>query len=332
MSELSQVEEITDRALEEPTEATFWREYSPRYEFPISLVGSIFIVAIMFVMIALIIYYSTSSNEGKTSVPIMAVDGGFDDAGEGKEGGGGIDNPSAIGDFSPTAKDYEALPQYTAIPDVKEDIKRKILIDDPNGTIAISDEKAAQFASLSESLRNKVIGAQKGTGGGPGNGDGPKQDGNGGTGASSARQRSLRWILRFSTVDGRDYLRQLGGIGAVILIPIPPENNRAYIFRNLANPKAGEFVGDNEWKSLDNQIRFCDVRRDSVQNVSTALGLDFTPNSFWAYFPRGFEDDLSRKEQAYNNRKPEDIDETVFTVVMRDGSATISVAKQTLKR
>jgi hypothetical protein len=177
-----------------------------------------------------------------------------------------------------------------------------------------------------------MIGNPKGSGGGPGSGDGPKQDGNGGTGASSARQRSLRWILRFRTLDGRDYLQQLGAIGATILVPLPPENKQAYIFRDLKNPKSGEYVTEAEWKKLDNQVRFCDFKRDSVSGVAIALGLDFTPNSFWAFFPKGLEEELSRKEIAHANRRPEDIEETVFTVVIRGGVYTISVAEQRIKR
>jgi hypothetical protein len=328
----SLVEDTLDKVLTEPTEATFWQEYSPRHEFPISLVGSFLVVASLFALIALAVYYSTHQGTDKTSVPIMAVDGGFDDAGDGQEGGGGVDNPIAVGNFSPTKEDIQALPQLTPLPEVRQDIRKKILLDDPNGTIPISDEKAAAYASLSEDLRNKIIGAQKGSGGGSGNNDGSAKTGNGGTGASSARARSLRWILSFNTTDGRDYLNQLGAIGAVILVPLPPDNTRAYIFRDLKNPKQGTFVTEQEWNQLEQQIRFADIKRDNVRDVANSLGLDFTPNSFWAYFPKGFEAELSKKEQAYNNRRPEDIEETRFTVVIRGGKAEIVVQSQRVKR
>jgi len=318
-----------------PNENTFWEDYSPHYEFPTSLVSSFFIMGCLFALAALMLYFMKVQNDrvDLSPVPMMGVDGGMDDGSDGMEGGGGVDNPIAIGNFAPTVKDFEQLPQITPIPEVTEDIRKKIAIDDPNGTTPISDEKLAQFAALDKALRDKMLGMTKGATGGTGTGDGPpKPDGNGGVGANSTQRRSLRWILRFRTTDGRDYLNQLSGIGATILVPLPPDNKKAYIFRDLAAPKLGEFVSEEEWKRLDSQIRFCDFKRDSVSGVASALNLDFTPHSFWAFFPKGIEEELSRKEVAYANRRAEDIEETVFEVVVRGGRPTINVAVQKLKR
>jgi hypothetical protein len=54
--------------------------------------------------------------------------------------------------------------------------------------------------------------------------------------------------------------------------------------------------------------------------------------SFWAFFPRGLEDELSRKELAYRNRRSEDIEETIFSVLIRGGSYEVVVVAQTPKR
>lgn len=54
--------------------------------------------------------------------------------------------------------------------------------------------------------------------------------------------------------------------------------------------------------------------------------------SFWAFFPRELEDELARKEQHYRNRRPEDVEETVFRVVVRGGACEVVVWGQTPRR
>ena len=50
-----------------------------------------------------------------------------------------------------------------------------------------------------------------------------------------------------------------------------------------------------------------DTRPDSVRGVCEVLGVK-EPNvkSFWAFFPKGLEDELDRKEKGYRNRRPEE--------------------------
>jgi hypothetical protein len=83
---------------------------------------------------------------------------------------------------------------------------------------------------------------------------------------------------------------------------------------------------------LSGQMQFADIKRESVRSVADALGLDFTPNSFWTFFPKGAEDELAKLEKGYNNRQPEDIAETRFRVEIIDGRYRFDVAAQTLKR
>lgn len=318
-----------------PDEKTFWQTYSPQYEFPISIVGAIFLLTFLFAMTAVIPYLFVTFHRipDRTPVPMVGIQGGVEDGDEGGSGGGGVPEPEPIAQTAPSEQDFAALPDRESIPEVQKEIQKRIAIDDPNGAVTVSPEKAAGLATLEKSLRDKLagIGGKKGTPGGPTAGPGTGT-GAAGNGANGTRARSLRWVLRFRTADGRDYLNQLSAVGATILVPLPPENKKAYIFRDLNYPKPGELVSEEEWNKLEEQIRFCDFKRDSVSGMASALKLDFTPHSFWAFFPKHFEDELSLKETAYSGRKAEDIEETIFEVVIRGGRSVISVASQRPKR
>ena len=73
-------------------------------------------------------------------------------------------------------------------------------------------------------------------------------------------------------------------------------------------------------------------KKGSVTEVSSALNLNFTPASFWAFFPKDLEGELSRLEVAYGNKQPEQIEETVFEVTVRAGTSQVVVASQKLKK
>lgn len=311
----------------------FLELYSPNFEMPISWVSGILVVAMLFAAVVAIVALA-NREEDKSGVPIVLGPDGDDETGDGKEGGG--KETPAVADFNtPTSKDdiKAVVPENLNLPEVKDDLTKKIQADDPDAQVAFSDAKAAAYAGLGEDIQKKLLGGGKpGTGGGPGSGDGPNKDGNGGKGANSSRQRSLRWVLQFRTYSGRDYLDQLAALNAEVAIPLPPENKELILYRNLKNPGKGERMSQDQLVRLSGQIQFSDIRRESVRSVAEALGLDFTPNSFWAFLPRGIEDELSRLEKGYNNRQPEDIAETKFQVQIVGGRYKFLVSEQTLKR
>lgn len=314
----------------------FMELYSPHFEMPIGWVAGFLVVAMMFAAIVLIVEFAEREPD-KTPVPmVLDPNGGFDDAGDGKLGGGGEENPKVIADFAtPVTKEdiSNVLPDNLTLPEVKDELTKKILAEDPDAKIAISDQKAAQYAGLADDIQKKLlgIGGRKGTPGGSGSGDAAAGDGNSGKGANSSRARSLRWVLLFRTSSGRDYLDQLAAIGAEVAIPHPPENKEFTLFRNLKNPGRGERMTQDQLIRLSGQMQFSDIKRDSVRSVAEALGVDFTPNSFWAFFPKGAEEELAKLEKGYNNRQPEDIAETKFQVQIVGGRYRFVVSAQTLR-
>ena len=325
--------DVAEAERPEPGEETFWQAHSPRFEMPISFTTSALIMAGLFALM-LGIYFVANSGEKQDSVPIALSDAGFDDEGAGSEGGGGVPDPIAIGFTPPSEKDVQNLPHPEDIPEVQKDIEDKLKLEDPNSFTPLTTNKAAEYSTFAQAARDKLLGlgSQRGTPGGEGSGDDKKGTGPGGTGASSTRARSMRWVMRFSTRSGRDYLDQLAGLKAVVVIPIPPDGKTAYVFRDLLNPKPGTYVEEKEWTKLAGQIQFCDYKKTSVTEVASALNLNFTPASFWAFFPKDLEGELSRLEVAYGNKQAEQIEETVFEVTVRGGSSQIVVASQKLKR
>lgn len=319
--------------IEGPPEEEFWDRYNRRLEFPLAAVAAVFLhVVIGAALVYLLVGLMGGEKSDGPKVELMAV-GGMDDEGDGAAGSGGQPNPDLIRDVSPLAAAREALPTTMSIDEAKENIQ-KIVLEDPNGKLPIAAPNAAAYSQLDDSLKKKLlgVGGQKGEGNQAGKGNsGEAGSGPGGTGADSTRARGLRWVLRFQVANGRDYLAQLQAMGAQILVPIPGGKD-SILIADVNNPSAQRKATNADLRDLANKIQFSDTRRDAVQGVAGALGLDFTPKTFFAFFPKGMEDELARKETAYRNRRAEDIEETVFRVTIRGGSYTLVVDEQVAKK
>jgi hypothetical protein len=318
--------------IEGPPEEEFWEKYNKRLEFPLSTVSAVLIHVLIGAVILLGIFALMNRDGDKSSVPVKLVDlAGLDDGGMGSAGSGGIDDPLVRAPNDPAKAAIASLPDPNKLPEIKESLKQTIKYLDPTGNLPISNENAAAYASLEESVRNKLLGARQGQGKQGGEGyDGSAGKGPGGSGADSTLGRNMRWVLRFKVSGGRDYLNQLREMGARILVPVPNSAD-CYFFDDLNNPRP-RLATDSDLKALADQIKFSDARRDAVQGVAGALGLDFTPKTFWAFFPKGLESDLARKETGYRNKRSEDIEETIFRVTVRGGNYEIVVDDQKMKR
>src|SRR5438067_2991103 len=108
----------------------------------------------------------------------------------------------------------------------------------------------------------------------------------------AARAKSLRWVLRFKVESGKNYVEQLKLLNAAILIPLPG-SEKALLIPDLTKPETRREATEKDYKELDLKIRFSDTRREAVVGVAGALGLDFTPKTFFAFFPRKVEDELA---------------------------------------
>lgn len=317
-------------------EQEFWEQYNKRLEFPLATVAAV-LLHVLIAALLIFVLVRLMGKEDRSNVPLKLVPemGGLDDEGSGQAGSGGQTDPLKEGKPSSLGQDI-ALPDPNQMLDMKEKIRDAIKIDDAAGELPpISPRNVKAYSDLDKALLDKLMnqGARKGAGPGAGTGSDASQGaGPGGTGASSTRARSLRWVMRFRTSDGSDYVAQLAGLGAVILVPLPPDNKDCLYFPDLKNPSNHRRATDSDLSGLAGQIKFSDTRPDSVRGVCGALGVTEPARSFWAFFPKGLEDQLAAKETGYRNRRPEDIEETVFRVIVRGGSYEIVVDDQTPKR
>ena len=283
-----------------PPPEEFWECYNRRLEFPLSTVSAVLIHVLIGGLIIFGIFHLMDTEADRSNVAMKPADiMGLDEAGMGSEGGGGTPEDAIIRSKDDGARAaIESLPDPKKLPEIKENIRKSILNIDPSGNLPISDSNAAALASLEKSMREKFLGAREGSGEGQGSGyESSKGKGPGGTGADSTLGRNMRWVLRFKVSGGHDYVEQLKSMGAVLLFP-RPEDGKQCIYYSLGNsmdgaPRDGGLADDRLLSALANKIRFSDARRDAVQGVAGAVGLDFTPRTFWAFFPKSLEDELA---------------------------------------
>lgn len=308
---------------EPPVEQDFWKKYNEHLEFPtgwaIAILSHVLIIAVVVFLLG-----KLQGDNNKRGPKMISL--GDDDFGAGSMGGGGQENPIALGELPPDAQiDKPELEK------LKDDLQDKLKLENPLDNLQIPDAMAHAYSQLDKELQEKLLGARKGSGTGTGKGDDKSGSGPGGTGSDSTRARGLRWVLRFNTKSGQDYLNQLKALKAVMMIPVPPDNKLMLILRDLGNPRIGVYATDADIAEQAEKIQFQDTRKESNEAIHDALRLPFTPNAFWAFFPRALEDEMSRMETSYQNKKSNQIKETVFQVIVSGGEARLRVVAQKLK-
>jgi hypothetical protein len=319
--------------IEGPPDESLDEKYNKRMEFPLALVSAVLIHVVIGAVIIFGLLGLLANAEDKSGVPMKLIAiSGMDDSGMGSAGSGGEDDPFIKADNNPD-KALDKVLDPNKLPEVKQDLMNAIKYVDPAiGNLPISDANARAYESLNKSVRDKLIGRKQGAGPGKGSGyDGTEGKGPGGTGADSTLGRNMRWVLRFRVSSGRDYLDQLKVMGAEILVPYP-NSDKCLLIANLNNLDDKRPATDDDMRRLSNKIKFSDSRPEAVKAVSRTLGLDFSPESFWAFFPKTIEDDLATKETTYRNKRAEDIDETIFRVSVTGSSYEFIVDEQKLKR
>lgn len=316
--------------IEGPPEESFEEKYNKRLEAPLSLVGSILIHVLIGVVIGYCVLVLLAKPEDKSGVPVrsMAV-GGLNDDGDGSAGSGGKEDPLIESlNRDPATAAVESLADPSKLPQI-EDVQKTIKTIDPTGNIPVSSSNMAAYAGLDKAIRDKLLGANRGSGNEAGKGsDGSKGTGPGGSGSNSTLGRNMRWTLRFKVSSGRDYLDQLKAMRAKLLIPIPG-GDKCYLIENLDNPGTPRVVDPADFGSL---LRFVDSRPEAVNSVIGALGLDVKTRSFCAIFTKEQEAELAKMETNYRNRRAEDIEETIFKVTIRGGVPEVYVDEQKVKR
>ncbi len=322
--------------LPELPQEEFWEAYNKRMEFPLAAVGTVFLHVLVGAVLVYLLVGLMNAGEDRSNPPLKLMRvGGMGDVGEGSSGSGGNPDQEIIRDVDPYQARQKAFATPQALADARANIQ-KIVLDDPNGKLAIAPANAAAYQDLDETLRKKLlgVGGRQGDGNQLGMGDdGSPGSGPGGTGADSTRARGLRWVLRFRVIPGgRDYIDQLRTMRAEILVPLTSDKD-CLIVPDLSNPRAHRVATNEDFNRLAGKIQFSDNRPAMVREVLDTLGIHSQhAKAFWAFFPKDIEEELAMKEKAYRNKRPEDIEETVFKVTIRGGKPEVVVEDQILKR
>jgi hypothetical protein len=214
--------------------------------------------------------------------------------------------------------------------DVKEDISPFLPRNTEEGLRPEDLPSVQKVASLSDDLRRKLLqglGGNKGAGPKGGTGvSGEEGKGSGTQGdPTSSSSRAVRWELVFKTESGRDYVSQLAAMRATLVIPNPPDWKTSKVYRNLG---AGRATGEEFSRDQLPGLYFVDDDPASAEKVAHALGLNFSPPLFIAFFPKEIEEELAAKEKAFRGRKEGEIFSTKFKVMIREGQWTAQVADQ----
>jgi hypothetical protein len=270
------------------------------------------------------------SDQSSMKMSLVSLQG-IDEIGAGAIGSGG-ENPEIVGDWLPTTDEVQNI-DSSKLPEIKEDMRKTIKYLEPTGNLPFSPSNEEAYAKLDKSVRDKLLGAKQGDGPGQGSGNDNKPGtGPGGNGADSTLARNMRWVLRFKVESGKDYIEQLKAMSAEILIEIP-NTKKITLIADLSKQDQRKDATDDDLKRLAGKVKFSDSRPQAVKAVLGTLGMEkVEAKSFWAFFPKEIEDDLAKKESSYRNRKSEDIEETIFSVVVKDGKCELKVVEQKIKK
>ncbi len=337
-----------------PPEEKFWVRYSPHSEAPLSGVTStvLHILAIGLLLLIMWINSILKVDEETRSLSVDPVKLDLSGGGGGSPGGNG-GGPGGNGGKGSTDGDTETggsekqigptPPQVETISPAKQEGMRKEFADDETIAHYLAKEGGGTrafntFTDLADDVRNTLRKTINPGAGGKGRG-GSGQDGGRDTGKDkgdgggkgegkdklSPREiRILRWGMTFNTTDGRDYLAQLTGLGAMVAIPVQGASDRFLLIRDLRNPNAAKV---EDVTKLD-RIYWVDNTPASVSALLSVVPHQQAtqPSFFVAFFPKKLEDrllelELDHTARRYNGLRDEKrIHETKFDV-FRSGTA-----------
>ena len=132
--------------------------------------------------------------------------------------------------------------------------------------------------------------------------------------------------MRFNTLNGNDYRRQLAGLGAILAFPQPDGGYMVYGDINQ-RPVKGEVKDIASIK----RIFWVDDKKDSIRSLAEAMDVPVPDGPIVAFFPLELEAELLRKELKFKNKKEEDIEETTFKINSRGGKFVPEVTDQKIK-
>jgi RNA polymerase sigma factor (sigma-70 family) len=143
----------------------------------------------------------------------------------------------------------------------------------------------------------------------------------------ASEARMLRWKLKFSTKNGKDYAKQLEALGATLAIPTSEKKQYRMIY-DLSKRPVKSTVEDLQQTQKTHHLWWLEDNATSLKGLSQELGLSQTPESIVVFLPNFIEDELLRKELAYAHRAEQDIEETTFQFFHSERGFDVKVVSQ----
>jgi hypothetical protein len=326
--------ETATRDTRVPPEESFWQHYSPHHEAPLSGVGSFAlhcIIAGVLLLGGYLGWLGFASKPPRPKVGVVSIPRGEGEARLGtrdgtKTHGEEIAKFSGADDVSHPAAPVatpglpEVRPEQQR-PDAKSHEPRPVVTGDVVGMMQNLQHAQDQVGSLKRAPLGSPDGSKT-----------AKENGGGGPAGSIAADpvpRGQRWDLHFNTLDAKDYLRQLQGLGAVLVIPTGPNGAAYKVVRELSRRPVR--LLDEDVAAIPG-ICWKDYEQRAVAGVARELGLAFQPDHFGAFLPLELEEKLARLERDYAGRNERQIARTHFRVEISRGKYDVRVVDQEVLR
>jgi hypothetical protein len=293
-----------------PPEQRFWQRYSPHHEASFSGIGSFtlhFVVTVVLLLGGYLGWLGLSPRPPKISSDVYLKETGP----ELVDHPGSNPNQVEVGDVD------GGKPLKGPSTEPRLDHPQLPPVQPPTSNVQIADPRPVHLDNLKElaglnaqpttRVPAPVPGSSVGMKPGPGS-QGPR--GTAGVMNSQPVPRALRWDLSFNTTDGRDYLRQLKGLGAVLAIPAGPDGGYKVVRELSRRPLQ---LLDEDVRKIPG-ICWRDQDPKAVAGVMRAFGLDLRPDHFAAFMPAELEVKLARLEREYAGHHENQIARTRFRV------------------
>lgn len=303
-------------------EERFWKRYSPHGELPLSGAGSFALHALAVGLLVLLgflgVWYARPSRTPSVEVVQLAPGGGG--AADGVAGSKGPGRRAEAVDGQDRQAGDPNVPPQPNLAQPQKQPPPALQFKEGERPFAMSPEAVKALQRLGADTQGKR------------NDGPPRGPGRGGPGGASRPPdpRMLRWTLLFNTRTGEDYVRQLRGLDAILAVPVKEGERPEYrLVRNLSQRPAQLLDED---LSKINRIYWIDNNPRSVQEVMSALGVRVRPSHFVAFMPHELEQKLLRLEKAHRGLEEDQIFETKFRIVEKDGRFEPEVVEQTPKK
>ncbi|MBI3409891.1 MAG: hypothetical protein HY040_16250 [Planctomycetes bacterium] len=335
-----------------PPDERFWQRYSPRHEFPLAGVTSIFAHCFIVGIVALAAFLLMLRRESESQRPpnmdvVLAAEGG---PGGGEPGSRGdkLDN-TEITDKPKMGEASENLPppndtKLLDAPKVELDVPSLVPVP-IDQSVDISKQlnelltQAKKSATEPKSPPTKSPGGVKnGIGKNPGganpngvNGPGGPGPGGPGGGGGATKQQIYAQRWRFDLAGGpKEHAAKLTAVGVTLGFFERNNINHFMVVQDLTK-RPVHARRDSDKKYFGVVVIWSNNKQESVQALARELQLPHAPSAVFMMLPKDREEKMAEVEAAYaraQGRDPNRITETWFDFRLQDGSFEPFVIRQ----